>query len=113
MVVRHDVALAAVVLEDDAGADALTLDRIVEEVACDGLVGDADDGRADGGRGADGRRVARIGQVVEVACCVCCVLLEALLFDGVCDEPQPANAVADSATANAMASFLDLLAFSF
>ena len=66
VVVRHDVALATVVLEDDAGADALTLDRIVEEVACDGLVGDADDGRADGSRGADGRRVARIRQVVEV-----------------------------------------------
>ena len=49
----------------------------------------------------------------RLACCVCCVLLEALLFDGVCDEPQPANAVADSATASAMASFLDLLAFSF
>ena len=66
VVVRYDVALAAVVLEDDAGTDALALDRVVEEVARDGLVGDADDGRSDGCGGADGRRVARVGEVVEV-----------------------------------------------
>ena len=50
----------------------------------------------------------------RLACCVCWALLDELLA-GVVEEPseQPANVAADSATARAMASFLDLLAFSF
>ena len=44
MVVCHDVAVTA---EDHAGADALRLDRVVEPVARDRLVRNADDRRAD------------------------------------------------------------------
>ena len=63
VVVRDDVAIGA---EDDAGADALGLDRVVEPVTRDGFVRDADDGRADSFRGADGRRVAGIRKITRV-----------------------------------------------
>ena len=63
VVVRDDVAVGA---EDDAGADALGLDRVVEPVTRDGLVRDADDSRADSFRGADGRRVAGIRKITRV-----------------------------------------------
>ena len=63
MVVRDDVAVSA---ENDAGADALGLDGVVEPVTGDGLVRDADDSRADGFRSANGRRVAGVGDVTRI-----------------------------------------------
>ena len=66
VVVRDDVA---VTLEDDARADALRLDRVVEPVARDGLVGDADDSRADSLGRVHGRRVARTRDAIRRGLC--------------------------------------------
>ena len=60
MVIRYDIAVSAIILEDHAGTNALGLDRIIEPVTGHRLVRDTDDGRSYGLGRPDHRCIAGI-----------------------------------------------------
>lgn len=66
VIVRHDIALAIVVLENDTRANTLALDWIIEPIAGHGLIRNADHSRTDGLSRTYGRRIACIRKIVVV-----------------------------------------------